>query len=265
MARSAEDLRLALDVMTGPASDYARAWSLALTPPRRSQLNDYRVAAWLDEPGFEVDPAVGERLRATVRALREAGVTVDEDARPALRLAEVLDVYLRLLWPILLSGSPPEQFAELGKLAQTFPEDTADHAARMARYATQTHRDWLGANEVRERMRAAAAEFFERYDVLLTPVNQVPAIAHDDSEPQAARILRWGGKEHPYYDLMTWIALATALRLPATAAPAGRTPEGLPVGIQIIGPHLEDRTTIDFAARLAEVAGGFVAPPGFAR
>ena len=49
----------------------------------------------------------------------------------------------------------------------------------------------------------------------------------------------------------------------ATVAPAGRSPAGLPVGVQIVGPYLEDRTTLDFARRLAEVAGGFEAPPGW--
>ena len=50
--------------------------------------------------------------------------------------------------------------------------------------------------------------------------------------------------------------------LPATVAPIGRTPAGLPVGLQIVGPYLEDRTTIDFARRLGAVIGGYEPPPG---
>jgi amidase len=49
--------------------------------------------------------------------------------------------------------------------------------------------------------------------------------------------------------------------LPATCAPAGRTAGGLPVGLQVVGPYLEDRTTIDFARRIADVVGGYEAPP----
>jgi amidase len=49
--------------------------------------------------------------------------------------------------------------------------------------------------------------------------------------------------------------------LPATVAPAGRTAEGLPVGVQIVGPYLEDRTPIEFARRLADVIGGYAPPP----
>jgi amidase len=48
-----------------------------------------------------------------------------------------------------------------------------------------------------------------------------------------------------------------------TVAPGGRTTTGLPAGMQIVGPFLEDRTTIDFARRLADVAGGFEPPPGY--
>jgi amidase len=49
--------------------------------------------------------------------------------------------------------------------------------------------------------------------------------------------------------------------LPSTCAPVGRTRGGLPVGLQIVAPYLEDRSSIDFAARLAEVIGGYVPPP----
>jgi len=56
--------------------------------------------------------------------------------------------------------------------------------------------------------------------------------------------------------------VATLAYLPATAAPSGRSRGGLPVGIQIIGPSFEDRTCIEFAKLLADVAGGFEAPPG---
>ena len=65
----------------------------------------------------------------------------------------------------------------------------------------------------------------------------------------------------PYF---AWIAPATYAHLPATAAPVGRTKDGLPVGMQIVGPYLEDRTTIDVARRLTQVVGGYETPGGFA-
>jgi amidase len=62
---------------------------------------------------------------------------------------------------------------------------------------------------------------------------------------------------------MFWISFATLTGLPATVAPIGETGEGLPVGIQIIGPYLEDATPIDVAAKMAKVIGGFEPPEGY--
>jgi len=59
-----------------------------------------------------------------------------------------------------------------------------------------------------------------------------------------------------------WVALATVTYLPATVVPVGRTPAGLPVGIQIVGPYLGDRTTLAVARRIEELLGGFVPAPG---
>jgi amidase len=116
---------------------------------------------------------------------------------------------------------------------------------------------------VRQQIRARVGEFFRDFDVLLMPVNPVPAIPHDHSEPMPLRRIRVNGAERPYFDLFAWIALATMAYLPATVAPVGRTPSGLPVGVQIVGPYLADRTTIDFAAKIEALLGGFHRPPGF--
>ena len=64
-------------------------------------------------------------------------------------------------------------------------------------------------------------------------------------------------------DLLFWISFATLAGLPATTAPVGLTRSGLPVGIQIVGPYLEDATPIDLAGRLADLLGGFRPPKGF--
>ena len=261
IARSAADLDLLLSVQAGPMPDRAKAWTLALPPPRREKLSEYRVAAWLDDADFPVDPSVRAVLSSTVQALRSAGASVDEGARPALRLADIFDTYSRLMFPVIAAGFPPEQFDAMADLARSMPEGAKDGITMMARYGTISHRDWLAASEARERIRAAFADFFTRYDVLLTAVVPVTAILHDQSEPMPMRSLIVGGQSRPYLDLLAWISPATCAYLPATSAPVGRAADGLPVGMQIVGPYLEDRTTIDFAKKLAEVTGGFEAPP----
>jgi amidase len=200
-------------------------------------------------------------LEAAVAALGASGVMVRHDARPALDLREAVRTYQTLLLPIVLAGLPPEQFQALVDAAAALPPGADDAFARTARLATIRHRDWLVANEQRERVRAEFAGFFNTHDVLLLPVVPVAAIPHDHDTPLPARTIEVNGARRSYHDLFSWIGLASMAHLPATVAPVGRTRRGLPVGLQIVGPQYEDRTTIDFATRLAEVVGGFTPPP----
>ena len=95
------------------------------------------------------------------------------------------------------------------------------------------------------------------------PTALVPAFPHDQSGNALNRVLTTPGGPRPYSDLCFWISFATLTGLPATTAPVGRTAGGLPVGLQIVGPYLEDATSIAVAGHLADVIGGFKAPPGF--
>ena len=264
IARTPDDLDLALDVLAGPDADRAVAWRLALPPPRRATLREYRVAAWLDDPACPVDDAVRGRLEATVAALRRAGVTVDEHARPGIPLADAARDYLRLLYPIITSGMPPEEWEAFSAYGSRLAADDDGPLARAVRFSAQLHRDWLSANETAARHRARWAEFFRGFDVLLCPVTPVVAPPHDQSEPIPLRTITVNGASRPYLDQIIWTgAIGSMTYLPVTVAPSARTSPGLPVGVQIVGPFLEDRTTIDFARRLADVAGGFEPPPGY--
>jgi len=96
------------------------------------------------------------------------------------------------------------------------------------------------------------------------PVDFVPAFTHNNTNPDIlARKLTTTEGQREYRDQTRWICFATLTGCPATVAPVGRTASGLPVGIQVMGPLLEDGTTIDIASKLSALMGGFVAPPGF--
>jgi amidase len=260
LGRGVEDLSLGLDVLVGPLPDEGVAWSLRLPRARRDALREYRVGAWLDAPEFPVDAEVREVLERAVVALRQNGCIIT-DARPAIDLPAAVRTYLQLLFPVLLAYMPDQGFADLVAAAAAAPPEADDPATRTARFVTIRHRDWIAADEARQRVRAASAEFFKTHDALLMPVVPVAAIPHDHTEPLAARTVTVNGRPRSYYDLLAWIALATMAYLPATVAPVGRTRTGLPVGIQIVGPYLEDRTTIAFARHVADVVGGFEPPP----
>ena len=227
VARSADDLDLALDVLAGPDPAAATAWRLRLPPARGRSLGDYRIAVWLDDPTCPVDADVLDVLVHAVDQLRTAGARLDDQARP-LRLDEASDVFERLFAAAVSPGAA----------------------------------DWNHVNEHRHQLRARWATFFEDYDALLTPVAPVAAIHHDHSPDVASRTITVNGAPRPYTDLSTWTGLAGGSYLPAAVAPAGLTPDGLPVGIQVIAPYLEDRTAVDIARHLQHVLGGFQAPPG---
>ncbi|HXJ34419.1 MAG TPA: amidase [Candidatus Eisenbacteria bacterium] len=264
LARGVDDLDLGLDVLVGPGPEDARAWRIELPPPRRDDSKAYRFAAWLDDPAFPVDGEVRTLLETAVAALRRAGARVDDRARPRFDFADAVRTYHYLLNPIILAGMPDDGFENLVQLAASFPPDDDGPLARSARAATIRHRDWLRLHERRKRIQAAFADFFRQFDVLLMPIVPVAAIPHDHSDPFPARTIMVNDAAMPYMNLFTWIGPATMAHLPATSAPIGRTPGGLPVGIQIVGPYLEDRTPIDVARRLGAVVGGFTPPPGFA-
>ena len=262
LARSAEDLALALGVLAGPLGDRARAWKLELPPPRHGALREFRVAAWLDDPAGPVDSSVRERLEAAVAALRGAGVAVEEQARPGFPLEQAVELYRRLMIPIAATVMRDAEFGAVNKQADAMAPDDRGEMARFLRSVGLRHRDWLLLLEERERQRALWADFFRRFDVLLCPVAPVVALRHDHGEPMLLRKLEVNGAERSYTDLFVWPGLVGVAHLPASVAPVGRTRDGLPVGIQIVAPYLEDHTSIAFAAQLESLLGGFEPPAG---
>jgi amidase len=261
LARDVADLEIALEVLAGAAGHAAVGWRLELPAPRATMLRDLRLAFWLDDPTYPVDTEVAAVLDAAATALRGAGAQVI-DARPEVVLPDVVRLYQQFLYPILLSTMGKRSFDSMAKLADSLADDDDRPLARTARFATQRYRDSVFAGEKREKLRALMAEYFVGVDALLMPVAMVPAIPHDHSDPFPERVIQVNGAERSYTDLMAWVSLATLAHLPATVVPVGRTASGLPVGIQIVGPYLEDRTTLAVGRLVEELLGGFVPPPG---
>jgi len=265
MARHAEDIDLALRVLAGPDLLQQAAWKVELPPPRGGRLGDYRVAVWADDPIAEVDASVRQRIDAAVAAVRKAGAKVDEAARPPIAAAEHHRLFMTLLRAATASRLTDEAFAEQKAIAATISPDDMSFRATMARGATLDHRAWGVFNEARTRLRYAWREFFASFDVLLTPVAATAAFLHDHNADRDARLIPVNGRMIPYGDQRFWAGLPSLSYLPATAAPIGLTPAGLPVGLQIIGAEGEDPTTIEFARLLAVEIGGFIPPRGYDR
>jgi amidase len=260
LARSASDLRVAMEVLGGPDEAEARAYRWALPAPRRTRLRDYRIGYVLDHPGCAVSPEVGEPLAATVEALRKAGATLEEGWPPGVNVEEQYATYYFLLMALYTPPARDEQLDELRRLAAN---QDGSHRARWAAAVVAPVTAYRTMDGRRRAARGAWQAYFRTHDAFLMPTAFVPAFPHDHSPNQLERVLSTPSGPRPYLDLLFWISFASLAGLPATTAPVGLTRGGLPVGIQIMGPYLEDATPIDVAGRLTEVIGGFRPPPGY--
>lgn len=260
MARTVDDLAVLLEVLAGPAQREACAWSLRL-PPSRAQARDLRVAVWLDDTNCAVDATVGRVLEKACRVLSAAGVELAHEARPPFDAHEYFGDFLRLMYGEMSAGLPDSVYRAFAAAARRDASGGDWTALTLMPHAvTQGHRDWLNIGERRERYRAAWDSFFSDYDVLLAPVAPTTAPEHDH-RPFEQRTIRLGGREHAYMQQSFWCGLATLGCLPAAVVPAGRAKDGLPVGLQIIGPYLGEHTVLEFARYAERLLGGFTPPP----
>ncbi len=264
MARSPEDLALALNIIAGPDPLMGLARPAGLPAASDKPLKGLRIAAWIDDPVCPVDRTVGDRLQSLLDTLAKAGAIVNDRARPDIDARRAFGVFAQLVMGVMAAGFPESALNRFREIAQSFDPKDMSYAARSALGAIQTHRQWLSANEARHRIRAKWTELFRDFDVLLCPVTPTAAIPHDHSPSQRTRQIEVNGKPFPYMEQIFWAGIIGMAYLPSTAAPVGRTPAGLPVGVQIVGPYYGDLTTIRVAGLLRDVIGGFVPPPGYA-
>jgi len=263
MARSAEDLAIGLSVMAGPDEIDGAGLRLALPAPRRKALREFKVAVMLDDPAAEVDREVQARLQALADFLGKRKVKVSFTARPAFDTAEAHRTYIFLLRAATAGRQTAEEFARNAEITRGLAPDDQRYYAWTMRANTASHRDWLAANETRHKMRWRWAEFFREWDLLLCPVASSAAFPHDHAGERHERMITVNGKRVPCVDQLFWAGYGGMAYLPATVAPAGFTPAGLPVGVQIIGPQYGDRTCIEFARLLEREFQAFVPPPDY--
>jgi amidase len=230
MARSVADVALALSVLAGPdprapaaldrpGSDVAGSLTMDLTGLRVAWAPDLagRVA---------VDPEVSAVLHAAPSVFTTLGCTVELDC-PDLTDADEVFRTLRA-WRFELV---------LGEIAASYPDEfTGPLLDSIERGRALSGADVARAEAAHAALFQRVREFFSRYDLLLAPVSQVPPFSVEWAYPSEIA-------GHPMPDDLEWMAsayLISATGCPALSVPAGFTPGGLPIGLQIIGPHHGD-------------------------
>lgn len=261
LARSLDDLRTAFGIIAGPVPENAAGWHLQLDEgPALDDARTLRVATVFDQ-GNDLLPIANDvlaKLEAFTGRLADAHTPAEAVSLP-VPLADGLRAWQELVLPIIGTGLADDVFASFTEL-DAVPGD--DPTLNSGQALVSRYRSWARANALRQHQRVAWAALFEHYDVVLAPVMPTAAFPHDTDRPMTDRLLDVDGASVPHLIALAWCGAIGSVLLPVVTLPMGPTPQGLPVGVQIIGPFLSDLRLLRIAALLDDVAGpGFTPPP----
>ncbi len=263
LARSARDLKLALEVVAGSDELQKSGWKLELSQPSQTSLADYKIAVWADDEVAPVDSSVKEQILKVAKLVEEAGGQVDYEARPAFASSYSHEKYMLLLHAALAARHPQEVFTRRWEERQKLTQADQSQQASMIRASTQFHREWSENHEARMKLRWQWHEFFKQYDLLLAPISASSAFPHDHSADMDKRVITVNNETQPYFQQLFWAGLTGVAYLPSTVFPAGFDKQGLPIGIQVVGREMADLHTIEFARKISLLLGGFKVPPTY--
>ncbi len=225
MANHPADLELAMDVLAGPDDGEAVGYRLAMPPSRHQRIGDYRALVLTRIAHATTDSEVQAGVERIAAVMTRAGAKVMREHALLPDLPGAYRAYEVLLDTIMNRDSAPT------------PQPVDAH-------------EWLALIDQRQQARTAWRRLFEQVDVVVAPVFGTAAFPHVDEPDWLKRTLLIDDRATPYHEQLAWPGVATYPGLPATAVPAGRTRQGLPTGVQLIGPYLEDRTTLALARLL---------------
>jgi amidase len=250
LARSAEDAAFMLDAMVGftrlsPIS-VAPPWTSALSVVERAtDANGLRIAYVSDIAGIGVDAEIATICRRAAQSLRDAGARVEEIAFDVSDGRVAYQAW-RGAWMV------GQQFERLAAIESFGPNLKANVQSGLAITAL----DLAAAERTRQDVFHRFRTLFERFDLLLTPVTPVKPFPVEQNAPSEI-----GGRRLDNY--IDWIApafLVTLVSLPAASVPAGKTADGLPVGLQLVAPRFAEPLILS-VAKLVQQANPIGWPP----
>jgi len=217
---------------------------LKLTHEGRTSLSQFTVGVLLEHPaGAAQDHEMTAVLEAAIDQLTRAGLRID--ARP-----------------VGVDHVRAHQNYLLLNYAATALTERSDRPAIEGRNdAVLSHRRWLQVANERQRIRDQWLRYFDDVDLLLCPVTAGVAPFHQTNVPFVDQTIPVSGKMVSNQDQWLWVGVASGAYLPATVVPVGQTAEGLPVGLQIVGPFAGDLRSIKLAELVEQELGGYSPPP----
>jgi aspartyl-tRNA(Asn)/glutamyl-tRNA(Gln) amidotransferase subunit A len=242
MARSVRDIALAFSQLVGPDGQDAFATSAVQFDAGigRQPYRQLRVG-WMVGPGFgPVDPEVAATVKAAAEALEDVGVFVEQVSIPALERDFALDVFNRL---------------HVMEMKPAFAEATAGHEDDMYKMSKTmlslpdtSMKDYIDAEQAAERLRDGYADYFSRYDALITHVLPIPAHKHGVEE------FAIDGQTVDATYLQGATVPLNITGLPGLAMRFGTSKEGLPINVQIVGTWQAESTILHLASLLESVS-----------
>ena len=258
LARSIDDLEVLMDLLAAPRPDRSIAVDHRIPPARHERIADHRIAVWADHADCPSSADTRAAVESAGDILDALGAQVDRTARPDIDATASAALGL---WLVAAATSPSltdDEYDFYTMLANS--PDTPDDIKRAVSSFTASPREWFAADDRRARIRESWREFFGEVDALVCPVIVTPPFPHLQEGNLTSRTLPIDGVERPYPDLFHWTILIGMAYLPATVVPVGTTAGGLPVGVQIVGPYLEDRTPLTVARALRDELGPITFP-----
>jgi len=249
MARTVAYLKVLFDFMQGPDDGDPSAAPVPMRWPEKDDLKRIHIGYFEDDGRTPVTLETRAAVRTAAEGLQRAGFQV-EPFRP-----EGLELARQLWWKIfgvaggmLLSPIMQGHESEISPLLRQFSSWVAAEPSHTGESLLDT---WVQRDVVRMKILAQ----MRKYPVLLCPVAAIPAFRHGERSWQVE------GKTVPYLDAWSYTEWFNLLGTPAAAVPVGRSPEGLPIGVQIVARPWEEEIVLSVAAALEEQCGGWQPPP----
>jgi len=238
MARTVADLKLLFEAMQGPDIGDPSSAPVLVRWPEGNALKKIRIGYFEDDSRTPVTPETRASIRQAAEALRSSGFEV-EPFRP-----EGLEKARQLWWKffgvaggMLLGPITSGHEAELSPILKEFNGWVAAEPPLTAQSLLDT---WIE----RDLLRMQVFAEMEKFPVLLCPVASIPAFRHGERSWQVE------GKTVQYLDAWSYCEWFNLLGMPAVVVPVGRTPEGLPIGVQIVARPWEEELVLSVAEEL---------------
>jgi len=248
MARNVDDLKILFAVMQGPDDGDPSAAPVPLRWPAADDLKRFRVGYFEDDGRTPVTPETRAAVRTAAEALRRAGFQV-EPFRP-----EGLELARRLWWQLFgIAGGMvlgPMTKGRECDLSPMLKEFSTGVAAQPSHTGQSLLDAWMQRDELRMKIFAQMRD----YPLLLCPVASIPAFRHGERSWQVE------GKTVRYLDAWSYTEWFNLLGTPAAVVPVGKSPEGLPIAVQIVAHPWEEELVISVAAALEAQCGRYPHP-----